>query len=422
MNNDGAQSQYLPSEVSQILFKAFANPKCVNFDVIREVPADARFPPARSCTDSTVTPASPSRGAPETTALVSSPADEAAALAMLAQARALDEASRTLLESALRLCPAAVEAARVRLGWPGVPVERYLADGTLAPSEGSHHQESVSPMPPAWHDAEPTLDDVPKTTLRKLDVSRLGVGRIHVIVGKRGTGKTQLLRDIVSRMRGCWDWVAGMSPTPESIEMMEEIMPASCVHDEYDPDAVARIIETLRRLEYNGIKTRTALILDDCIFDSSVLKSLVMRDLFMNSRHLGMDVFVVCQYTMDIPKALRAQIDYAYVLREPQKEYRLNLYKNFFGVFDTYEQFCPVLDACTENHGCLVINNLAKSNNIEDTVFWYRADPNVTTDDLISGSYDQWLLHYMFYESPDVRFALGEGIPILARLAGRRGV
>ena len=32
------------------------------------------------------------------------------------------------------------------------------------------------------------------------------------------------------------------------------------------------------------------------------------------------------------------------------------------------------MDACTENFECLVIHNGAKSNKIEDQVYWYRAD------------------------------------------------
>jgi hypothetical protein len=32
------------------------------------------------------------------------------------------------------------------------------------------------------------------------------------------------------------------------------------------------------------------------------------------------------------------------------------------------------MDACTENFECLVIHNGAKSNKLEDQVFWYKAD------------------------------------------------
>ena len=48
-------------------------------------------------------------------------------------------------------------------------------------------------------------------------------------------------------------------------------------------------------------------------------------------------------------------------------------YKAFFGVFPTYDMFSQVMDACTENYECLVLDNTAKSNKITDCVFWYKA-------------------------------------------------
>ena len=53
---------------------------------------------------------------------------------------------------------------------------------------------------------------------------------------------------------------------------------------------------------------------------------------------------------------------------------RRRLYDSYAGMFRTFEVFCQVMDQCTENYECLVINNNAKSNKIEDQVFWYKAD------------------------------------------------
>ena len=42
-------------------------------------------------------------------------------------------------------------------------------------------------------------------------------------------------------------------------------------------------------------------------------------------------------------------------------------------MFPTFDAFCQVLDNCTENFECLVIDNTVRSNKIEDMVFWYKA-------------------------------------------------
>jgi hypothetical protein len=43
-------------------------------------------------------------------------------------------------------------------------------------------------------------------------------------------------------------------------------------------------------------------------------------------------------------------------------------------MFPSFDMFSQVMDQCTENYECLVIHNNAKSNNLEDQVFWYKAD------------------------------------------------
>ena len=42
-------------------------------------------------------------------------------------------------------------------------------------------------------------------------------------------------------------------------------------------------------------------------------------------------------------------------------------------MFPTFESFCQVMDQCTENYECLVINNNAKTNKLSEQIFWYKA-------------------------------------------------
>jgi hypothetical protein len=76
---------------------------------------------------------------------------------------------------------------------------------------------------------------------------------------------------------------------------------------------------------------------------------------------------------MDLSPDLRANIDYVFILRENIIQNREKIYKNFFGIFPTFDMFNQVLTSCTENYECLVLDNTSKSNKIEDVVFWYKA-------------------------------------------------
>ena len=59
-------------------------------------------------------------------------------------------------------------------------------------------------------------------------------------------------------------------------------------------------------------------------------------------------------------------------------------------MFPSFEVFCQVMDQCTENFECLVVHNNAKSNKLEDQVYWYKADPH---DDFKIGAEEFWQHH-----------------------------
>ena len=80
------------------------------------------------------------------------------------------------------------------------------------------------------------------------------------------------------------------------------------------------------------------------------------------------------QYPLGIPPNLRTNIDFIFILRENIVANRKRIYDNYAGMFPTFEVFCQVMDQCTENFECLVIDNTTKSNKLEDTVFWYKAE------------------------------------------------
>jgi hypothetical protein len=253
--------------------------------------------------------------------------------------------------------------------------------------------------------------------IRKFDVGNIKPDRIILIVGKRGTGKSTLLKDILSQLYLNFDAGCAMSPTPDSLEMFRQFIPDSCIFESYDPDKIQEIVEFLDNINKQGIHKKIFLILDDCMFDTKVLKSIEMRNIHMNGRHLHVTFINIVQYTMDIPKPLRAQIDYVFALREPQLDMRKNLYNNFFGIFPSFDDFGAAMDEFTKDNRCLVVDNTSKSNDIEGNVFWYKAnfDPATENTWMKLGGRNYWKLHYMFYVEPKVERLPPNPIPALSR-------
>ena len=104
------------------------------------------------------------------------------------------------------------------------------------------------------------------------------------------------------------------------------------------------------------------------------------------------------QFALGIPPNLRTNIDYVFILRENIISNRKRIYDHYAGMFSTFDEFCQVMDACTENYECLVINNNAKSNKITDQVFWYKASEH---PDFRIGAPEFWEMHNRNYHQED---------------------
>lgn len=231
------------------------------------------------------------------------------------------------------------------------------------------------------------MADAPETSgisgeldIKRFDPTTMKPHRIAVCIGKRGTGKSVLIRDLMYHMRRNLHYGVAMTPTHESAECFEKFMPLSSVYKDYRVDVLERMLNMQRQRSHDkGMDSLRSLflILDDCMYDKSVMKGNSIRDLFMNGRHYKLFFLAAVQYLMDLTPALRTQVDYCFALRENIVSNRERLYKYFFGVFPKYDDFSRVFDACTADYECLVIDNTVQTNRISDCIFWYRADINI---------------------------------------------
>ena len=220
--------------------------------------------------------------------------------------------------------------------------------------------------------------------LKKFDMSKIGKGSVVVMIGKRNTGKSFLTKDLLYYKR---DIPIGtvISGTEGANQFYSKIVPPLFIHEEFSPEIVANalkrqkiVVKKLREQEdtygSSNIDPYAFVILDDCLYDSSWTKDTNMRSLFMNGRHYKVLLIITSQYSLGIPPNLRANVDYVFILRENYISNRKRLYEHYAGMFPSFEIFCQVMDQCTENYECLVVDNTSKSNKIEDMVFWYKAD------------------------------------------------
>ena len=209
--------------------------------------------------------------------------------------------------------------------------------------------------------------------LKKFKPENMADDKVCVFIGKRGTGKSTLVTDILYHKKHIPAGIV-MSATEEGNHHYKTYVPDLFIYGDYDKDAIERVLDRQKNiLIHNKPLSPAFLLLDDCMYDRKFMKDVCIRQCFMNGRHWKIFFMLTMQYCMDLTPDLRANVDYVFILRENVIQNREKLYKAFFGIFPTFDMFNQVMTACTENYECLVLDNTSKSNKVEDCVFWYKA-------------------------------------------------
>ena len=241
--------------------------------------------------------------------------------------------------------------------------------------------------------------ELKKFDMRKIrfDNSEQSSGPVIVFIGRRDTGKSFLVRDLLYYHQEIPIGTV-ISGTEAGNGFYGKHVPKLFIHDEYNTAIVENVLKrqklVIKQIKKentaygrSNIDGRAFVILDDCLWDNGWAKDKMMRLLFMNGRHWKIMTVITMQYPLGVPPNLRTNIDYVFILREPYLTNRKRIYENYAGMFPTFESFCQVMDQCTENYECLVIDNNSKSNKLQDQIFWYKADPH---DNFKLGSKEFW--------------------------------
>jgi Poxvirus A32 protein len=242
--------------------------------------------------------------------------------------------------------------------------------------------------------------------LKKFDMNKIvfsstgnSQGPVCFIIGSRGSGKSVLIIDLLYHHKdipvGCV-----ISPTEFANKCFSKHVPKLFIHDEYHSVLIENVLrrqaviikQKQREIQAYGrsqIDARVVVILDDCLYDNTWTRDVLMRKLFMNGRHWSVLLVISSQAPLGIPPQLRNNIDYTFIFRTSIFKEKKKIYENYAGIFPTFESFCSVFDQTTTGYDCMVIHNTSRSNKLEDQVFWYKADLH---NDFKIGSQEFWAL------------------------------
>jgi hypothetical protein len=235
--------------------------------------------------------------------------------------------------------------------------------------------------------------------VKKFNPNNIRESRIMFIIGKRHTGKSVLMKDVLYHMPRP-DYCLAMAPTEDTLKMYREIVPECCIFDHFDQEKLEATVSLQKELVARGKKRTVLIILDDCLYQKNVLKSNAMRSIFFNGRHDNIGLVCAAQYMMDVDVSLRTNIDYIFTMRENILVNRQKLYRYYFGQFEKYDEFEKVFAACTQDYKCLVLDGTVAVTLVPtDSVMWYKASVEIPEFKLCRSIYWKWNKHYGASES-----------------------
>lgn len=229
-------------------------------------------------------------------------------------------------------------------------------------------------------------DDLSLKSFNMRDIC-LGSNFNAVIVGKKGSGKSTLIQEMMYYLsKSNVPRICVFSGTESANGFFARYVPSTFI---FGGDGVEQrlvgILQNQKRISVRknvgeidrAADTRVVIVLDDLGFNKKLFASDVMKEIFMNGRHHGIILITAVQYVKALTPALRTNTDVVFVMKQNDQISRQSLYESFFGIFDKAADFRHVLEGCTENFSAMIMDNRgAPSNHIPTHVFWYKAKFN----------------------------------------------
>ena len=221
------------------------------------------------------------------------------------------------------------------------------------------------------------------TCIKKFEVDSIQDNSSIVMIAKRNSGKSFLVRDLVCHLD--IPVVMVIAPTEKLNGYYKSFIPERFIYYEYNTEILTRlfkrqenvILKNRQRQQENKkpLDPRVLLIMDDCLASRALWsKDKNILELMQNGRHYNITYILTLQFSLGIQPELRSNFDFIFLLSDDFATNQKRLYDHYAGMFSSFDTFKEVFVNVTDNYGCMVINSQKKSKSINDKVFWYRAE------------------------------------------------
>jgi hypothetical protein len=185
------------------------------------------------------------------------------------------------------------------------------------------------------------------------------INKTVVLIAKRNSGKSQMIRYLVSQQRGKFKKIFIICPTEKINNFYNELVKKEDIRDSWSEEWTEQLIEHMTRANANKSDKESShvlLIIDDCVSDVNFHQSKSFKKLFTRGRHIKISIILTSQYIYQIPPVSRSNADF--ILTSQMNTQGLDLLTSefLFGNL-TKKEFINMYHKNTSNYGFLVINN-----------------------------------------------------------------
>ena len=223
--------------------------------------------------------------------------------------------------------------------------------------------------------------ELPK--LQEWDSDDIKLDSTIVAIGKRRTGKSWALRDIMFKMKDKIPAGIVISQTDELNKFWRQYIPETYIYPKYNPNILDMVFERQKAILNDKKKTKAEIekeapffiLLDDVISDQSLKYDENLQELFVAGRHYKLFVMITTQYAKGITPILRGNTDYVLVFKTMQGRQRECLWEDY-GDFMTKDGFFTLMDEYTEDNEVLVFDTSENTSQPLEMLRWWKAqDP-----------------------------------------------
>lgn len=217
-----------------------------------------------------------------------------------------------------------------------------------------------------------------KLTIKKFDINKIKESSNILIIGKKKTGKTTLVKDILYNLSKQKFDYGNLYTTYDHnySNIYGKMVPKEFTFDEFSSNALKNIIQY--SLKYKNKKG--FVIFDDCLYNNNDKKDDNIKFSILNNYRIGITNIIISQDSK-FPPFIRTNIEYIFLRNPLECEYK-KLYYYFGGILPEMKYFKRVLKCANKGYGFLVIPNHNIFN--DRNFYWYEAENHNSNEYIIN--------------------------------------